>query len=441
MFDLSEEISIQALLLLPVLFILFILFVYLSMLFHIPFVHFYPFFIIFIIITSFSYNRLATMGVVSFISIIGLFALVLVDGVDKVIVIIEMCIIWGVFFLLAKYETQHENNVNYLHTIFDEIEENNDNEYVEYLKDMELLESIKSRLIKYNNLNLVANKFTGVLDLAEIEQLLLDAVQNIVDCDSVKLVNNDDNLFITWAKKQEVPLFIEDLDADYRFSHKASKTSHYKSIMIIPIWKEHNLYSFVEIKSIMPNVFKEEDLRMIIIICDIASVAITNAMLFRKKQELVIVDGLTNIFNRRYFLEIFSEEMDRANRYNLSFSLLMIDIDYFKHFNDTHGHVAGDKILRLVAKSLKNSVRETDVVARYGGEEFCVLLTMAKLDDAYKKAKSILEKIEYNCGVTVSIGVATKGQKKTMEEVIAAADDAMYRSKEKGRNKVVSEQC
>ncbi len=152
-------------------------------------------------------------------------------------------------------------------------------------------------------------------------------------------------------------------------------------------------------------------------------------------------DKLTGISNRRHFDEEISEEFDRADRRGRPLSILLLDVDKFKAFNDSFGHAAGDKTLKRVAKVLSESKRPSDFVARYGGEEFVVLLPNTSEEGAAILAERIRKAIQ-NFGwdlrpVTVSIGVATyNGGDRTVQQLLEVADEALYSSKSSGRNRV-----
>jgi diguanylate cyclase (GGDEF)-like protein len=175
----------------------------------------------------------------------------------------------------------------------------------------------------------------------------------------------------------------------------------------------------------------------------------TNRALLDKNQELheiSITDGLTGLHNRKHMNETVVAELARAERHNHPVSVLMMDIDHFKEFNDTFGHQDGDELLIGLAKLLRETLRTTDYAARYGGEEFLILLPHIALDEAVQTAERIRSRIEdADLGgrpdsrpVTISIGVATfPGCGKDGETVIRAADVALYQAKRKGRNRVV----
>jgi diguanylate cyclase (GGDEF)-like protein/PAS domain S-box-containing protein len=165
----------------------------------------------------------------------------------------------------------------------------------------------------------------------------------------------------------------------------------------------------------------------------------------RALSQIANTDGLTQVFNRRWLDDILSAEIKRYNRRKYSaLSLMMIDIDHFKQLNDRFGHLVGDMVLREVAKLLKESVRETDTIARFGGEEFVVLLLDTGLDGAALKAEELRQKVQDRkyfdqdemVYVTISIGVAAYISG-SPDDLINAADQAMYQAKHSGRNAVM----
>lgn len=173
----------------------------------------------------------------------------------------------------------------------------------------------------------------------------------------------------------------------------------------------------------------------------------TQNELNRRLFDLSIRDDLTDVYNRRYFYEKLEEEIKRSERYETVLSLIMLDIDYFKHYNDTHGHQAGDSVLREVALLLRNNVREQDLVARYGGEEFSIILPETGKQVAGKLAERIrgclsaqtfhFKETLQSGKLTISLGVATFPEDaKSLNDLVETADRALYKAKEKGRNRV-----
>lgn len=157
-------------------------------------------------------------------------------------------------------------------------------------------------------------------------------------------------------------------------------------------------------------------------------------------------DGLTKLFNKRYFLERLDSELKFALRHDAALSLLMLDLDYFKKINDTHGHLAGDTVLAAIASQLSRAVRNEDVVARYGGEEMAIVLRAINIENAVHMADRLRRLVEQTVipfegkelRVTVSVGCAgyPSTPVKTPEQLIDAADKALYRAKHAGRNRV-----
>lgn len=167
---------------------------------------------------------------------------------------------------------------------------------------------------------------------------------------------------------------------------------------------------------------------------------------FEHQYKLATTDGLTDLYNHRYFQEQIRMHIENAKRYQTEFSLIIIDIDYFKKFNDNFGHQSGDAVLRQVAQTLKRNVRATDIVCRYGGEEMSIILPNTSKEVAYSTAEKICERVASRkfklsngkeAGVTISLGVSTfPHDGDNAEEIIESADKRLYEAKNSGRNRV-----
>lgn len=162
-------------------------------------------------------------------------------------------------------------------------------------------------------------------------------------------------------------------------------------------------------------------------------------------ERLSITDGLTQVHNHRYFQDRLREEFRRAQRYDDPLSLILIDLDHFKHFNDQHGHQVGDIVLCDVAGALQKSVRETDLLARYGGEEFAILLPRTPLAGALTVAERVWRELgalrtgpQRTLRVTCSVGVASFPHHavSNAEQLVRSADESLYRAKSEGRNRI-----
>ena len=167
---------------------------------------------------------------------------------------------------------------------------------------------------------------------------------------------------------------------------------------------------------------------------------------FEHQYKLATIDGLTELYNHRYFQDALKKQVEISKRYGEPFSLIIVDIDFFKKFNDTYGHQAGDAVLRQVADTLKKNSRATDIVCRYGGEEMSIILPNTNTEDALYNAnrlnKAVAEReFQLNAtdkaNVTISVGVSTfPNNAETPQDLIEFADKVLYIAKENGRNQV-----
>ena len=167
---------------------------------------------------------------------------------------------------------------------------------------------------------------------------------------------------------------------------------------------------------------------------------------FEQQYMLATTDGLTELYNHRYFQEQIRMQVEQSKRYSINFSLIIIDIDFFKKFNDTFGHQSGDAVLRQVAQTLKKNVRATDIVCRYGGEEMSIILPNTTKDEAFATAQKICNRVaektfkltgNNETHVTISLGVSTfPFDGDTAPKIIEAADKKLYNAKNNGRNQV-----
>lgn len=166
-------------------------------------------------------------------------------------------------------------------------------------------------------------------------------------------------------------------------------------------------------------------------------IAVENARLYEETKALSLHDPLTGIANRRY-MEIFLERgFNEARRYGRLFSIILLDIDYFKKYNDEYGHPAGDRLLAKIAEIISAGIRDVDLVARYGGEEFIILLPEVDYIKAPEIAERIRQSVAENAGITISLGVSSYIEEiLTKEELMNKADAALYQAKQKGRNRV-----
>ncbi|MCS7228096.1 MAG: diguanylate cyclase [Endomicrobia bacterium] len=266
-------------------------------------------------------------------------------------------------------------------------------------------------------------------------------LQNIQDNPDVERIIPKNKMFnmlnISEDKLPDKPIrSTENKTIQEFFSHQD------KEMILFPLISRNKLLGFLLVaEKIDYSEFTNYDISLLQSLISHIAVALNNAQLY----ELAITDGLTKLYIQRYFLSRLEYEILRVRRYNTVFSLLMIDIDFFKKINDTYGHLTGDEVLKTVAKILLSCVRQTDIVCRYGGEEFAVMLIECGREWAQKIALRIKDRIETAeikiedkiIKITVSIGVETYYEGLSGKDIIEHADKALYMAKSLGRNKVV----
>ena len=184
------------------------------------------------------------------------------------------------------------------------------------------------------------------------------------------------------------------------------------------------------------TVVDERHKRLLGTIGNEVGMAVENARLFAKTLELSLRDPLTGLANRRLMDIMLDNSIGIAKRYGTPLSVLIADIDFFKQYNDTYGHTAGDELLARLAGILRNTMREIDLAVRYGGEEFLILLPETGCDKAIEIAERVRKTIQSEAGVTISFGVTCYRPSENRDAMIARADEALYKSKQEGRNRV-----
>ncbi len=240
------------------------------------------------------------------------------------------------------------------------------------------------------------------------------------------------------------PMIVNDVSKSKNFAKRVDEMTHFKtkSILAVPLKVKGKITGVLEIvNKINGETFDGEDLLIFTSYANQIAVAIENARLYH----MAIYDGLTSIFDKRYFKIWAENEFARVRRYKTDLSLIMFDIDHFKNINDTYGHRAGDFILTEVARVTQNIIRKADIFARYGGEEFIIALPETNIRQAQmtaEKLRQIIEKHPFNfeghtLSVTISLGVVSleKTHEQTFEKLLQDVDQALYESKTSGRNR------
>ena len=240
---------------------------------------------------------------------------------------------------------------------------------------------------------------------------------------------------------------IANLSKDKRFNSKANFTI-YDALFSLPIISQGVLLGVLNIYESSIEKLKQ-NIELFSIIANQASIAINNAKQYELIKETAITDKLTGLYNRLKFMDVLEQEISRSKRFQHSISIAMLDIDHFKHYNDTNGHPKGDVLLEECSKVLKDSVRDIDTVGRYGGEEFIIVFPEIKPSEILTAAKRVVENVantkffnresQPNKKVTISMGLLTcMDASLSPQELINEADKALYDAKNNGRNQVIA---
>lgn len=224
-----------------------------------------------------------------------------------------------------------------------------------------------------------------------------------------------------------------------------SATEIIVSRLLVPLMIHNDCIGYLTFLSTKQNAFAPKTENIIHLLAHDFSMVFKLMLLYDETRELSITDGLTKLYNKRYFLETFEKEFKRAKRSGNDLSLIVMDIDHFKAINDTYGHLQGDSILREIGTIINQNIRNIDFPARYGGEEFVIIVPNTNISDTTVIAERIRETTENHAfkgesealKVTVSFGIANmNGHIDNKRDLIKLADDALYNAKDAGRNRV-----
>ena len=320
----------------------------------------------------------------------------------------------------------------------------------------------------------VSRHLNANLEYEEVFNLLLSVIQDVYDYNRISISLKEDEhkakiykvlgkeagfpegeIFDVneglngWIIRKNKSILVSDLEkGDYfipRYSYEEKNNYNMRSFLGAPISYGNACYGVVTVESETPNIFVEQHEKILSMLTNNIGSAMESTVITKKLKKLAVTDELTGLFNYRALKNRLYEEVERVKRYDSRFSLLMMDIDKFKNFNDSYGHLAGDQVLKVISGEFKRSLRNIDFIARYGGEEFVAILIETELDNAILSAERIRKNIETKAieykgkeyHITISIGVAEYNSSMTEEDIITIADKAMYKAKMEGRNKVI----
>jgi diguanylate cyclase (GGDEF)-like protein len=382
-----------------------------------------------------------------------------------------------IFFAVGFFVTIFKNSmVSYILSMdrqIDTLEEEKNAFEAEHSSVRGTNNALKEKVIRYATLKELTSKLSSTLSLDSVIDIVIGSVSELVeraDVCSLFLVDEETHelalkatrakegavsvkskkgdIFDIWVLKQRQPLLVSETDKDFRFDIDLIPQEFrrdFKSVIAAPLISQKKVAGVLRVENSQPEAYISDDLRLLTTISDLAAIALENSKLYHRVEELAITDGLTGLYCNRYFKERLDEDILKWARIKQPLSLLMLDIDNFKGYNDKYGHIAGDIVLKSVAALLKNSLEAGDLAARYGGEEFVIILLGKGKPEAQKIAEVIRKKIEsekfvlrqVETHLAISIGCAALPEDAiSRNDLIRSADTALYEAKKSGGNRV-----
>lgn len=253
---------------------------------------------------------------------------------------------------------------------------------------------------------------------------------------------------VGWVAQNGKPAMVANTGKDRRFLADIDRATKFttKTVLCVPIFSKKRPVAVLEMVNKVGKPFDRRDLRLLTHLSEQASIALERATLHEQASSLGVTDELTKLYNHRYFEQALDREVRRCRRYGSIMALIFLDLDHFKTINDCHGHLLGSQCLAEVAKIMAESVRDVDILARYGGDEFVVILPETTVATAKMVAERLhsgvgthvfLKNAGVNAHMSTSIGIAgLPDHAKTKEDLVRKADEAMYRAKSEGRNRL-----
>ncbi|OGP56211.1 MAG: diguanylate cyclase [Deltaproteobacteria bacterium RBG_13_61_14] len=251
-----------------------------------------------------------------------------------------------------------------------------------------------------------------------------------------------------WVAQHGQPLITEDASQDPRFAKWVDQKTGFetKSMVCLPLISKGRTLGVIELLNTVRGHFSERDIELLVALADFTAIAVENARYVKRIKDLSIVDDVTGLYNSRHLHALLETEISRAVRYSAPFSVIFLDLDYFKLVNDNHGHLVGSRLLREIGQVLRFNLRTVDWATRYGGDEFVLILPRTGRKEALLVAQRLrhalngtvfLKSEKLNIRITASFGIATFPEDaKSKEDAIRLADQAMYRVKRSTRDDI-----
>jgi len=244
------------------------------------------------------------------------------------------------------------------------------------------------------------------------------------------------------AAQEEEGVLVKNIETDQKYKRRNRLSYTGFSFISVPIKLHDKFIGVINVSdknSKYEKSFNKTDFKILKSIAREVAVAIENVRLYKELNYLTVTDPLTQIYNLRQFKKSLHHEINRANRFSGPLCLMMIDVDDLKSYNDTFGHLEGSELLKKISVILTENLREIDIACRFGGDEFAVILPETDVRGAEIAAQKIIKKVEkfpFKRKITLSIGLAKRGDKMNGNDLIRKADSALYEAKEKGKNRL-----
>ncbi len=308
---------------------------------------------------------------------------------------------------------------------------------------------VLSRITEMIGVTLGFNEFALLLyEEASREYVVTEAYGFAEDSGVEGLRFRDDEGVISIVHERRDTVLIPDTRKEPKYLHYKGARKGEGSLLVVPMLYRDRIVGALSFMRPEIDAFQPSEVRLLEAVARQAALAISNARLYQRTVELSLTDPLTGTYNRRHLESRLEMEVTRARRFEHPLSAIMVDVDHFKRYNDTHGHPMGDRVLQEVARILSGRLRKVDTLARYGGEEFTVLLPRIAKAQALEVAEKLRQAVaahdfpggaEQPLGrVTLSLGVASFPEDATEgDELLERADAALYEAKARGRDRVV----
>ncbi len=336
----------------------------------------------------------------------------------------------------------------------DELEALNKSLQFEKQKFEQILD-LEEKVGTFSDLNKLADfivsGIAGVLEVERCSLMLLDektgalVIKGAVGLDHKIMRESKPSLgegIAGLVAKERKPLMVEVIDTDERVGRENLPSYKTKSFLSVPIMLDHKLLGVVNVtdkRSPDSEVFTDFDLKILLAIVRQAAVALENAELYKELKYLTVTDPLTNLYNYRHFMRILEYEISRFHRFGDALSLLIMDIDDFKEYNEAQGAARGDEILKRISDILNDHLREVDIICRYASDEFAVILPatdVAQVRTIAHKISEAASRLDPAKKLTMSFGLASCHKGMTRHDFILKADAALTHAKRHGKNQI-----